>query len=721
MKLTVSQMVIIQSLLFEHFLVVGGDLGKDFYALTHCILIMNTVNKTLTLTIISLLLSSLLVLSVAPVNVQAVSKPSVPQFTVKFVDSYYDIPPSTTTTIDTYTGQEITLNIPGNIVHRHIEVTIKNQHFTPYKDSNGINYYLYFFVQSKGSFGDEWQNWGSTVQNIHPMGEGFQSSTPELYLQGNVVSGPANYAAGAQVDFRVEARIGHYYCTNPDSMWAFMAFEADVTSGWSNVQTFTMPSTSSSSPSQTAPLQNPPEPPNYNQPQYPEQTQPPSFVLHSYRLLWIGTLLFVGVIITVVIMFAKRHLKNFTQQPSLTNNHKNYGCFSFMKKRLTKLFALLFVVLITMSFFGALSTPFANQTVMAQYDLSPIPPRGTNPPLDPSQTLAAQEKALNIMRNVISIDFSKYTLTLDSSSILDAKPLSEDTREITVLKYVLTPLESIGDETAGINIFFNLEKDVVTSYYIMPVTQIITNTQYVNQRNAIVGFLEKYQIYTHIDSSNLIAMLNDVDLTKSSTTTQGNIKLKVSADSLWGVSQVNLRWTYTVKGADYTALEITVNARGFVTYMFDDRALYTIGDTSVNISMEQAVDIAIENLWTYSYEMHDGTVVKDFKVDKDATLPVLCVVAVDYVLRPYWDVSLYLDEVYPGSVFGIKVLIWADTGEIISYGNMADGGISSIDNVNFSDADSALGNVWVFVGVMVVAVAVAALVIGAIIVKKRHR
>jgi len=45
-----------------------------------------------------------------------------------------------------------------------------------------------------------------------------------------------------------------------------------------------------------------------------------------------------------------------------------------VKKRLTKLFAQLFVVLITMSFFGALSTPLANQTVMAQDDLIPKPP-----------------------------------------------------------------------------------------------------------------------------------------------------------------------------------------------------------------------------------------------------------------------------------------------------------------------------------------------------------
>jgi hypothetical protein len=76
--------------------------------------------------------------------------------------------------------------------------------------------------------------------------------------------------------------------------------------------------------------------------------------------------------------------------------------------------------------------------------------------------------------------------------------------------------------------------------------------------------------------------------------------------------------------------------------------------------------------------MHDGSIVKDFKVSKDAVMVSLEVGPVDYVnyeLRPYYDVRLYLDKVYPGNVFGITVFIWANTGEILSYSNMATGGL----------------------------------------------
>ena len=62
-----------------------------------------SVNKFLPLLLIVLLLLNLLPLSVIPTNVQAASKPSVPQFTVKFIDNSYDLPPKYTT--NPYTGE----------------------------------------------------------------------------------------------------------------------------------------------------------------------------------------------------------------------------------------------------------------------------------------------------------------------------------------------------------------------------------------------------------------------------------------------------------------------------------------------------------------------------------------------------------------------------------------------------------------------------------------
>ena len=175
-----------------------------------------------------------------------------------------------------------------------------------------------------------------------------------------------------------------------------------------------------------------------------------------------------------------------------------------MKQHLTKNFALLLVVLLAMSFFGAFSTLLANQTVVAQENrLTPKPPTGTNtPPLNPSQTVAAQEKAMDIIQNVMSVDLSKYTIELKINSIMDGIPLGDANRKITNLMYALTPLEGNGNENGAIEVCFAFEKDVLTQYFITPLTaQAITTTQYANHHDVIVSFLEKYRQTTNIDST----------------------------------------------------------------------------------------------------------------------------------------------------------------------------------------------------------------------------
>ena len=351
------------------------------------------------------------------------------------------------------------------------------------------------------------------------------------------------------------------------------------------------------------------------------------------------------------------------------------------QKYLTRFFAPLLGLLIATSFFGAFSDLVAGQTTATQDNtLVPIPKKESNtPPLDPSQTAAAQDKAMNFIKNVMSVDLSKYTIELKNSDIMDGVPLANDNRKITTLSYTMTPLEG-NDEKEVISVSFTFEKDVLTTYFTLPLTEVITNTQYANRNSAVKGFFEKYQTYTNIDSTNLIAMLDNVDLTQNSIITKENTKLVVKG--------TDLSWTYTVNGVDYTKLEIGVIG-GFVRSVRDTRALYTIGDTSINISMEQAIDIALENLKYYSYDMFDGVVVSDFKVSRDNIVATLVTVPVDYELRPYWDLRMMLDEVYPGNVFGITAFIWANTGEVISYSNMATGGTYNIGDINVSGTESA--------------------------------
>ena len=289
------------------------------------------------------------------------------------------------------------------------------------------------------------------------------------------------------------------------------------------------------------------------------------------------------------------------------------------------------------------------------------------------------DKYTAFMENVLSVDIAKYDIELTSNFTNDILG-----RKITYMRYELI------SEQSNLGIIFSIEKGIITSCSVSLLDgKVLTTKQYSSQLAAVEGFLEKYQAYSEIDSNNLIAMLHNVDITKNSTITMENMKLTITNIFVGEISQTSLLWTQVANGADYNLFDVTFDKeKNFVT-MGESRGVFIIGDTSVNISEAQAIDIALENLQFYSYEMPDGSVVKDFKVSRDAVVATLATYSGAYELRPYWDIRMFLDEVAPGNVLGITAFIWANTGEIIEYGNMATGGTyypdNTIDNTNPTD------------------------------------
>jgi hypothetical protein len=141
---------------------------------------------------------------------------------------------------------------------------------------------------------------------------------------------------------------------------------------------------------------------------------------------------------------------------------------------------------------------------------------------------------------------------------------------------------------------------------------------------------------------------------------------------------------YTVNGADYTSLQISFHKNGALYTLHDDRAVYSIGDTTVNISHEQAIDIAMKYSETYSYAMPDGSQVSGFNITEDQSTAKLVAYPIHSAeLRPYWDVELYLNQTYPGYVHGLTIYVWANSGEVFLCSNIAYGG------AEYNDADNS--------------------------------
>jgi lipopolysaccharide export LptBFGC system permease protein LptF len=205
---------------------------------------MGSIGKSFALILI-LIMAVSSVIMVKTAFAQSIPAPSVPEFTVKFVDASYNVTPSSS--INPYTGQNVT-NEGYHVENRTIELIIKNQPFASYI-SNGQNISFYFNVREKGHYEENWTTI-YTVDNYYTSESNTDYTTLTYLLDQNDPPFWNNIPSGGQVDFQVEAMIGYVSRTVGFASWYFAGQE----SGWSNTQTLTIPETSSSpNPTPTVP------------------------------------------------------------------------------------------------------------------------------------------------------------------------------------------------------------------------------------------------------------------------------------------------------------------------------------------------------------------------------------------------------------------------------------------------------------------------------------
>jgi hypothetical protein len=132
-----------------------------------------------------------------------ITKPATPTFTVVEISNPYDVPPFSTTTVDGYTGEETTTSAPGYTVENITTyIKIKNQPFTPYKNSDGVVMNLYYEYRFKGHYADGWSGGD-------PYNNGYYSQSD---LDYTLVVYSNNIPQRGQVDVQVRALIGVVTC-----------------------------------------------------------------------------------------------------------------------------------------------------------------------------------------------------------------------------------------------------------------------------------------------------------------------------------------------------------------------------------------------------------------------------------------------------------------------------------------------------------------------------
>jgi hypothetical protein len=230
---------------------VNKPIQECFYDHNEPTLCMGKIGKTFTLILTLVIAMSSPTLLVNLADAQTIPSPSVPEFTVSFVDRSYTVPITTTQTTDPFTGQQVTQTNGGQYVKNEtVEIKIKNPQSTSVTLSNGSVAQLYYSVRTKGHFSDRWgepydDRWTTTWANGDSFAQVFASTSD--YTVVTLVRGSPNdilmgYAdvyipSGGQEDFQVQASFGYQYTTFTGLYPSGTAFFSYAYSGWSNTKT----------------------------------------------------------------------------------------------------------------------------------------------------------------------------------------------------------------------------------------------------------------------------------------------------------------------------------------------------------------------------------------------------------------------------------------------------------------------------------------------------
>lgn len=222
---------------------------------------MGRFSKYIALIIAGILTISILSI-VGNVSAQTISNPSVPEFTVNYVDHSYYVPITYTNYTNPYTGQQETREIGGyTIENKTIDVTIKNQPFN-ITIIDGNTTHLYYEIRWKGHF-ENWIdhyingiNWYSDKPNFYDNSQyGIEASNSDSTVISFSSISMSSIPNDGQVDFEVKTQIGYTYLQYGNHAHLLpigASYQYITESDWSNIQTITM-SDELVSPSPTVP------------------------------------------------------------------------------------------------------------------------------------------------------------------------------------------------------------------------------------------------------------------------------------------------------------------------------------------------------------------------------------------------------------------------------------------------------------------------------------
>ncbi len=271
---------------------------------------------------------------------------------------------------------------------------------------------------------------------------------------------------------------------------------------------------------------------------------------------------------------------------------------------------------------------------------------------------ASTDTSISFLQDVVQIDTGGYQATLLSDTVEHRNDLGGVVEEI--LRYSLTDSES------QLDVVLRFRNRELSRYQLslFEGSPIYAHPQPYTVLDAAKGLVERLSSFKDSsyleDMRSMLASVNEIENTEI---TEGNIKLQISVSG----DTSKFLWMYTEKGVDFSPKSLgLVFEKQVLTELTDGFFLFTIGTTEVSVTTEEeAIQIARNAVEGYTWTA-EGNVVSDFTVLEDPVAaffhPTLREEGA--TLIPYWEVTLYLDKVYPGGINRLAVGVWADTGEV---------------------------------------------------------
>ena len=265
---------------------------------------------------------------------------------------------------------------------------------------------------------------------------------------------------------------------------------------------------------------------------------------------------------------------------------------------------------------------------------------------------------MSFFKNVTKLDTTIYTVSLDDNEVVwrtDIGGLSEEN-----LKY------SLKSNFNNLNIDIRFRNNHFSRYdlHMIESTPIFAQTQPSDVLQNAKFTLARYKVYSGDDYlSQMISLLDTVTrIENNQEVVDGNMKLQIFSSA----GTVLFAWMYTDNGIDYQTKGLQmVFQNNILTTLTDGYFLYTVGNTNLSVSREQAIEIAKNHVKTLTYNI-EGQQVSGFTV-ADEPLSVQLVPHTrgnSVALVPYWYVELALNQIYAGGRNVVTVGIYADTSQI---------------------------------------------------------